>query len=128
MNHGKHLKVMGKGIASLLGDTDRVDQFLRHLVQNLGMRMLGEPVIHEVEVDISKLLAVPFEDEGGVTGTAVLSTSHVAIHTWPVRHTFVLDCFSCRDYSTEVLLNALFRAFGTYSCKVVEVDCSYPDT
>jgi S-adenosylmethionine/arginine decarboxylase-like enzyme len=127
MNHGKHIKVMGKGISALLGDVDRVEEFLSRLVKELGMRMLGSPAIHDVDLDLERMNVVPFMDEGGITGTVVLSTSHIAIHTWPARHVFVLDCFSCRDYPTDVVLSALFRAFGTFTVKVVDVDCDYPD-
>lgn len=126
MKHGRHMKVMGKGASPLLGNVDRVRSFLLELVKALGMRPLGEPIIHDVTLDVSKLGIEPFEDEGGVTGTLVLSTSHIAIHTWPIRHFFVLDVFSCRDFDPGLVDLALSLAFGAYRCKSVDVDVDYP--
>lgn len=93
MGHGRHVKVAGYEAAELLGSIDVVRAFLKALVDALGMRALGEPVMHDVDIDLSKLGGPVFEDEGGVTGTIVLSTSHCAIHTWPAREKpfFVLD-------------------------------------
>jgi S-adenosylmethionine/arginine decarboxylase-like enzyme len=98
--HGRHIKIVGEGAASLLGSPAIIESFLSSLVEKLGMRSLGKPIVHDVEIDIAKLGAEPFEDEGGVTGIVVLSTSHCAIHTWPARNPpeFVLDVFSCRQF------------------------------
>lgn len=125
MRHGRHLKVMGKGTPALLGDVARVRSFLVRLVDRLGMRPLGEPIIHDVDIDLSKLGVEPFEDEGGVTGTLVLSTSHIALHTWPVRPFFVLDVYSCRDFEPTWVADELRTAFEVDSAKFVDVDVDY---
>jgi len=39
------------------------------------------------------------EDEGGWSIIAPITTSHMAIHTWPLRGAFMLDIFSCRPFS-----------------------------
>lgn len=127
MKHGRHVKVMGKGESALLGDVERVRAFLVSLVAELGMRPLGEPILHDVAIDLEKLNVEPFEDEGGVTGTVVLSTSHVALHTWPVRHFFILDVFSCRDFDPESVERELFKSFSTRGVKLTNVDVDYPD-
>lgn len=110
MEHGRHVKVVGYGSSMLLGSVDVVKTFLIDLVHALGMRPLGEPVMHDVELDLTKLGVEPFEDEGGVTGTVVLSTSHCAIHTWPAREKpfFVADLYSCRDFDNTIV-EAMFR-------------------
>ena len=98
MPQGRHVKVLGRGDASLLGSAKSVEAMLRELVDLLGMRLLGAPHLYEVETEIAKLGVEPFEDEGGVTGICVLSTSHCSIHTWPLRPFFVMDVYSCRDF------------------------------
>jgi S-adenosylmethionine decarboxylase len=103
MGEGKHVKIVGKGDPLRLGNVEVVETFLREVVNLLKMRPLSGPHMCDVVTDIKKLGAEPFEDEGGVTGVLVLSTSHVSIHTWPLRNWFVLDVYSCRDFETEQL-------------------------
>src|SRR5207248_6393284 len=74
MAHGRHIKVLGRGSPALLGDASNVKKTLEDLVDLLGMRLLGQPHMYEVECEIEKMGVEPFEDEGGVTGVCVLST------------------------------------------------------
>lgn len=123
MSHGRHVKVLGKGQPDLLGDPVRVSSFLLDLVHSLGMRPLGKPHLYEVEAEIAKLNVEPFEDEGGVTGVVVLSTSHCSIHTWPLRPFFVLDVYSCRDFDTGVVLQGV-GVFEAYDIKLTDISHS----
>src|SRR3989344_4633381 len=114
----KHLKILGIGAQAPMADADSVRDFLEKIVAAVGMRPLGEPTVHDVPLDIKKMGAEPFEDEGGVTtqnngyepllaGYHTLSTSHVAIHTWPIRHgdkgELHLDIYSCRDFDPKMV-------------------------
>lgn len=104
----KHLKVLGKGEnCSVLADAPSLQRLVADLVETVGMQLLGRPQVHEVATDIRKLGREPFEDEGGISVLACLSTSHVAIHTWPLRGEFHLDIYSCREFSAENVLNKL---------------------
>jgi S-adenosylmethionine decarboxylase len=94
---------------------------LRELIGLLGMRMLGEPHLYEVETEIAKLGVEPFEDEGGVTGVCVLSTSHCAIHTWPLRPYFVMDVYSCRDFEPSAVEQHLAERLGAYDVRVTDL-------
>jgi S-adenosylmethionine decarboxylase len=121
MSHGRHVKVLGRGAAEWLGDAKVVEAMLRDLIGILGMRMLGEPHLYEVETEIAKLGVEPFEDEGGVTGVCVLSTSHCAIHTWPLRPYFVMDIYSCRDFEPSAVAEHLARRLGAYDLQVTDL-------
>jgi S-adenosylmethionine/arginine decarboxylase-like enzyme len=121
MPQGRHLKVLGRGQSSLLGSADRVESMLRELVELLGMRLLGAPHLYEVETEIAKLGVEPFEDEGGVTGVCVLSTSHCSIHTWPLRPFFVMDVYSCRDFEPALVAQHLAKRLGAYDIQVTDV-------
>src|SRR5579871_6873801 len=121
MSHGRHVKVLGRGAPGLLGDAGVVESTLRELISLLGMRMLGEPHLYEVETEIAKLGVEPFEDEGGVTGVCVLSTSHCAIHTWPLRPYFVLDVFSCRDFDPLAVEQHLAKRLGAYDVQLTDL-------
>lgn len=121
----KHLKVLGRGNPHLLGEAARVRQFVIDLVRSVGMEPLGDPVVHDVPVEVAKLGREPFEDEGGITcqlvGFHTLSTSHVAIHTWPLRSEFHLDLYSCRPYDKEEVLAFISDVFHTEMLKVADL-------
>lgn len=121
MKHGRHIKVLGRGVASRLGDAKVVESMLVDLIDVLGMRILGEPHMYEVETEIAKLGVEPFEDEGGVTGVCVLSTSHCSIHTWPLRPFFVMDVYSCRDFDPSAVETLLSSRLGAYDLQVTDV-------
>lgn len=124
MAHGRHIKVLGRGTPSKLGDAKNVETMLVDLIDILGMRMLDKAHMYEVETEISKLGAVPFEDEGGVTGVCVLSTSHCSIHTWPLRPFFVMDVYSCRDFDTAEVERFLTERMGGYDLQITDVSAS----
>lgn len=121
MREGRHVKVLGRGSPSLLGSAQSVEVMLRELVELLGMRLLGAPHLYEVETEIAKLGVEPFEDEGGVTGICVLSTSHCSIHTWPLRPYFVMDVYSCRDFDPALVEQHLAKSLGAYDVQMTDV-------
>jgi S-adenosylmethionine/arginine decarboxylase-like enzyme len=84
-------------------DRGKLQTAVTELIAVLGMRQLSIMSV-TVPKAIEKLGAVPFEDEGGVSVCSVLSTSHVAIHTWPLRKVFSMDVFSCRDFEPSSVL------------------------
>jgi S-adenosylmethionine decarboxylase len=124
MEHGRHIKVLGKGSPEALRSVDGIKGFLTDLVYSLGMRPLGETHMYEVREEIQKLGVEPFEDEGGLTGFCVLSTSHCAIHTWPLRSFFVMDVYSCRDFDEAVVRKLVAERLGTYQLRVTDLTYS----
>jgi S-adenosylmethionine/arginine decarboxylase-like enzyme len=124
MPQGRHIKVLGRGNAALLGDAKNVESTLRELIDILGMRLLGEPHLYEVETEIAKLGVEPFEDEGGVTGVCVLSTSHCTIHTWPLRPFFVMDVYSCRDFEPSDVEQHIAKRLGAYDLQLTDLSFS----
>ena len=124
MKHGRHIKILGQGDPDRMRNVEGVVQLLEALVSALGMRCLDKPHIYEVEEEILKLGVEPFEDEGGVTGVAVLSTSHCAIHTWPMRAFFVMDVYSCRDFDPATVERVLQTRLGAQVMKVTDLSAS----
>jgi S-adenosylmethionine decarboxylase len=104
-----------------MGDVKTVETMLVDLIDVLGMRILDKAHMYEVETEISKLGVEPFEDEGGVTGVCVLSTSHCSIHTWPLRPFFVMDVYSCREFDTMSVEKLLTERLGAYDLQVTDV-------
>ena len=124
MTHGRHIKVLGRGSPSRMGDATTVEKMLVDLIDVLGMRILDKAHMYEVETEIAKLGVEPFEDEGGVTGVCVLSTSHCSIHTWPLRPFFVMDVYSCRDFDGAAVENLLSERLGAYDLQVTDVSAA----
>lgn len=124
MAHGRHIKILARGDAERLASPTVVESMLTTLVDQLGMRLLAKPQMFEVEQEIAKLNVEPFEDEGGVTGVAVLSTSHASIHTWPLRSFFVMDVYSCRDFDTAGVEQHLREVLGARQVQVTDVSHS----
>jgi len=48
----------------------------------------------------------------GLTGIAVLSESHMSIHTMPETNSFYFDLFSCRDFQAERIRAMMEQVFG----------------
>lgn len=111
MDKVKHIKVLGIANPDLLGDPSHIENTMIKLIDLVGMRILGKPAVFDVPLEINKLNSEQFEDEGGVTtqivGFSTLTTSHVAIHTWPLRKEFHLDLYSCRFFSKEKAIGFL---------------------
>jgi S-adenosylmethionine/arginine decarboxylase-like enzyme len=130
MKNTKHLKMLAKGDPSLLGSTEHVRNFLNCVMEILQMRPLGEPTVHDVELDIKKLNQEIFADEGGISIQSIgicayhtLSTSHIALHTWPLRDTMHLDIYSCRDFDKECVEGFIKEFFKCY--KIKSTDLTY---
>ncbi len=64
----------------------------------------------------------------GVTATATLEESHVAIHTWPEHAYFAADLFFCASGEPELAMQALIDAIQPerYEVKKVERGISMP--
>lgn len=122
MVEGRHIKILGRGAPELMRSVEQIRTLLNELVELLGMRCLGDPHLYEVEEEITKLGCEPFEDEGGVSGVVVLSTSHCAIHTWPLRSFFVMDIYSCRDFGNlEELKRLLQKRINAFQLKITDL-------
>lgn len=121
----KHIKILGKGNHKLLGDTEYIEIFINSTIKKLDMEPLGKAKIYDVPIEIEKLGREPFEDEGGITsqlvGFSTLSTSHIAIHTWPLRNEFHLDIYSCRDFDKDIIVYFIIDTFSTTDIKVSDL-------
>jgi len=96
--------------AERLDDAEFLERLFRDLVEVLDMEILGEPAFKKIPCDPSRLDTE--HDEGGVTGTVIVTTSHLSIHTWPLRKRFCLDVFSCKQFdhlAVERLVRARLR-------------------
>jgi S-adenosylmethionine decarboxylase len=69
-----------------------------------------------------------FEPQG-VTGLALLSESHISIHTWPELNYAAVDCFTCGERTNpEAACNHLKKALGSVKATFRTYDRAIPAT
>ena len=83
-----------------LRDPRRLAALFEELVVYLGLKVMGMP---QWQV---------FPSPGGVTGLALLSESHLAIHTFPETGFAALNVYSCRFHPTPDFAEQLRRHLG----------------
>ena len=78
---------------------DEVVNWLTKLIKKIDMKILDGPYAKRVDM----------KGNEGVTGMAIIETSHVVIHTWDAitPSLIQLDVYSCKDFNPLVILNSL---------------------
>lgn len=99
---------------------DVVYGFLKRLPDVVGMQRMGLPIVYKVRPED--------HPDIGITGTCIIATSHVSIHTFPngqkdgkrkprnvqrriFKPFFTFDCYSCKDFNPDLVYDELKRAF-----------------
>jgi len=95
---GTHLIVDLFG-ARRLDDLEHIKRTLKRCVEVAGATLLHIHLHH-------------FTPNGGVSGVAVLSESHISIHSWPEADYAALDVFMCGDAQPQKCIDILREAFG----------------
>jgi S-adenosylmethionine decarboxylase len=95
---GNHLIIDLFG-AQRLDDIEHVEHTLKKCVDTAGASLLHIHLHH-------------FTPNGGVSGVAVLSESHISIHSWPEADYAALDVFMCGDARPELCVDVLRQAFS----------------
>lgn len=114
-------------VQAIVDDEERIRAFFDELIAGLGMRALTEAQVVNVPIQLEKLGVEPFEDEGGISyiqhlvASQMLSTSHVAMHTWPLRSKVELDIYSCRPFRKEVVSSLVQRHFSPNLVRVIDL-------
>lgn len=104
---GTHLIIDLIG-ASRLDDIDHIEQALKRCVEVSGATLLHIHLHH-------------FTPNGGVSGVAVLSESHISIHSWPEANYAALDVFMCGEAQPLNSIEVLREAFTPSDIRVDEI-------
>ena len=94
---GSHLIIDLFG-AKRLDDLKHVERTLKRCVDVTGSTLLNIHLHH-------------LAPNGGVAGVAVLSESHISIHSWPEANYAALDLFMCGDAKPHLAIDVLKSAF-----------------
>ncbi|MFM9938909.1 MAG: adenosylmethionine decarboxylase [Hyphomicrobiaceae bacterium] len=103
---GTHLIIDLFG-AKRLDDLKHIERTLKRCVEVAGATLLHIHLHH-------------FTPNGGVSGVAVLSESHISIHSWPEADYAALDVFMCGEAKPHLAINVLKEAFGASDVVVKE--------
>jgi len=99
-----HLIVDGYGCdPDKLADPMVVLNFLEFTPAEIGMVKMVPPFVYPYQS--------PMPGKSGLTGFVIIAESHLAIHTWPERRTVWADVFSCKDFDSKKVEQALMEAF-----------------
>ncbi len=93
--------------AKRLDDLKHIEKTLKRCVEVAGATLLHIHLHH-------------FTPNGGVSGVAVLSESHISIHSWPEADYAALDVFMCGDAKPALAIPVLKEAFGAKDVVVKE--------
>jgi len=105
---GTHLVVDAwESPSDFLNDPERIRQALVDAVSAGGATLID--------------LCVHQFSPHGVTATATLAESHIAIHTWPEYGYFAADVFFCGAGEPKVAMEFLQNALGAKRAKVTEL-------
>ena len=86
------------------------------LVAELGMEYLQRPAATRVPERPDRLSGD--EDEGGWSVICQITTSHIAIHGWPLRRAVMMDVFSCRDFDADRARDIVWDQLGLVEARV----------
>jgi S-adenosylmethionine decarboxylase len=123
---GLHLIVDGYVKDPSVFEKEKLHKLFQDLAAALEMKIILGPEFLEVELDPAKLMSDVFQDEGGITGMCVISTSHMSIHCWPIRKCFSMDVFSCKSFDGEKAKKIIWDSLGVDKACKLNVDRFFP--
>lgn len=93
----KHMIVSGK-LRSPLYSCEFFEDWFERLVDSINMNILIPP----------KMVYCDTPGNEGITGIVCIDTSHASIHVWnKTEVTFKFDLYSCKQFSEDVVIDAL---------------------
>jgi len=92
---------------------DEIKEWLQYLITKIDMKILAGPYATKVTKT----------GNAGLTGVAIIETSHVVLHTWDENKPALiqLDVYSCKDFQKHTVVECL------EDFEPVEIDYKYFD-
>jgi S-adenosylmethionine/arginine decarboxylase-like enzyme len=93
-------------------DVDKLTEWLKDFIASINMKVMLGPYVAYCNN----------EGNRGITGVAVIETSHIAIHVWdePVPALMQLDIYSCAEFNPYLIADKLKKDFD-----VVKMDYKF---
>ena len=93
-------------------DEEQLTEWLKDFIDSIHMKILMGPYVKYCNV----------EGNRGITGIAVIETSHIAIHVWdePNPALMQIDVYSCAEFDVDEIAEKIKQDFD-----VVKLDYKY---
>ena len=93
-------------------DEEQLTEWLKDFIETINMKILMGPYVKYCEM----------EGNRGITGIAVIETSHIAIHVWdePNPALMQIDVYSCAEFDVDEIAEKIKQDFD-----VVKLDYKY---
>ena len=93
-------------------DEEQLTEWLREFIDSIHMKILMGPYVKYCKM----------EGNRGITGIAVIETSHIAIHVWdePNPALMQIDVYSCAEFDVDEIAEKIKQDFD-----VVKLDYKY---
>ena len=104
---GRHL-ILDLYNGSRLNDIEYMKKVFLECIKECGATLLGMDFHH-------------FEENSGLSGVAVLSESHISVHTWPEYNYGAFDIFMCGKADPLKAIPILKKAFNTEKIIIQEI-------
>ena len=102
--------------ADKLRDVGVLQSVFARLISDLSLKTIGEIQWHK------------FETEGGITGLAMLTESHLACHTYPEYSTATFNLYCCRSRPEWDWETNLAELLGAKNVSVQKIERGNPQT
>ena len=93
-------------------EVDQLTEWLKEFIESINMKIMLGPYVAYCNN----------EGNRGITGVAVIETSHIAIHVWdePVPALVQFDVYSCADFDSYKIAEKIKQDFD-----VVKIDYKF---
>jgi len=93
-------------------DVEKLTEWLKDFIASINMKIMLGPYVAYCNN----------EGNRGITGVAVIETSHIAVHVWdePVPALMQLDVYSCAEFNPYLIADKLKKDFD-----VVKLDYKF---
>jgi S-adenosylmethionine decarboxylase len=108
---------------SSLSNRQNIKDCIYDIVHACNMKLMNVPVVYKAE-------AVSEKDKGGYTAFAVITESHISMHTFPYRGYISIDAYTCRNDLEHTLITDIIEEHfkpGTLDVKVIKRGTKFPD-
>lgn len=111
-NH-KHL-ILNAVVNFPINDEKSCEKFLSDLVDIVDMEVLVPASARYCDIPGNE----------GVTGTIVITTSHMSIHIWPQKPNphIRMDVYSCKDFNPQDVIDFVDKTMQIVECDHVLID------
>src|SRR5579871_96744 len=90
----------------VLNDKDLVENILKTLPEQIGMKILMGPYVTFAQPNGKR-------DPGGWTGVVVIQESHITVHTFIKRRFVTIDVYSCKEFDAQTCIEEFKKTFKT---------------